>query len=102
MMTPVESFMQEELDRTGKRIDPENFFQLRGRMWDPKDQDYTLDIQAESVLGKYRDFADALQRFNKLRYQDLPGHLEGDVDLELLHLRFGVPHVVKSRILFPG
>lgn len=89
------------LDAKGKKFDVDNYFAVRGRLWDPKTQDHTIEISAEIGLRRFRDLSDAMPCYDKLRHADFPGGANADINLELIHFRFGIPHVLKSRILFP-
>lgn len=86
---------------TGKMVDMDNYFVVRGRMWSPKDQDYTVERLELTEPHQFGEFGDAANFFDNAEHANAPGGHRTDIKLELLHYRFGTPHVVRCRILFP-
>ncbi|MFQ5451810.1 MAG: hypothetical protein ACE5E9_14385 [Nitrospinaceae bacterium] len=97
----VEETMETGVDTEGKELDLNNYFAVRGRMWSPKDQDHTIEISDEIGFRRFSELNGALEHFQNIRYEDFPGDGTADIRVELIHFRFGIPHTVKSRILFP-
>lgn len=97
----VEETVDTELDAKGKKIDLDNYFAVRGRLWDPKTQDHTMEISDGVGLRRFRDAADALENYEKAQYKDFPGENNADINLEFVHFRYEVPRIITSRILFP-
>ena len=97
----AEETVDTELDAKGKTIDPENYFAVRGQLWDSKTQDHTQEIPDGMGLKRFRDVTDALDRYEKVRHKDFSGEKTADINLELVHFRYGVPRIITSRILFP-
>ena len=85
---------------TGKAVERDNYFEVRGRMWNPQDQDYTLEKFELAEPHQFGEFPDAVDFFNNVEHSNAPGSHRTDIKLELVHYRFGTPHMVKSRILF--
>ena len=83
-------------------LNPEDYFAVRGRLWDPREEDHTIEISHEMGLKRFAEMHDARSHYDRLRYKDFQVEGAGDIKVELVHFRFGFPHMVMSRILFPG
>ncbi len=97
----TEENVDTELDAKGKKLDLENYFAVLGRLWDPKTQDHTMEIPNGMGLKRFREVTDALEHYENARYKNFPGEKNADINLELVHFRYGVPRIITSRILFP-
>ena len=91
--------VETETMRTGRKIDPEDHFVVRGMMWDAEAQDFNLGIPEITEKAKFVGFLDADQYFENMAYPKKEGQT-GDIKLNLIHMRMGTPHTVKSKILF--
>lgn len=97
----MNTFTDEEEMLLEPHLDPEDYFAVRGRLWDPREEDHTIEISHEMGLKRFREMRDARTHYDRLNYSDFQVKSGEDIRLELLHFRFGFPHVVSSRILFP-
>lgn len=79
----------------------EDYFLLATRKWDDKLEDYLPVSDASTTTQTFNEYADAETAFFSTSYQNCPQAEGKDVKLELLHMRFRVPHMVRNRILFP-
>ena len=86
---------------TEKKVDSDNYFVVKGWMWNPKDQDYTLERPELTQTHEFGEFVAAADYFDYAEHENAPGEHRTDVKLQLIHYRFGTPHIVKSRILVP-
>lgn len=96
--------INKELDTT---LDPEtanfdlnNYFAVRGWLWDPKEEDHSAEIGQGKGIKRFKDGAEALDYFEKVKYGAFFADDKGDIKLEFIHFRFGVPRVLRCRILF--
>ena len=85
--------------RTKRKIDPEDHFVVRGMMWNAEAQDFNLEVPVITEKAKFSRFLDADQYFDNMAYPKKGGQ-KGDIKLNLIHMRMGTPHMVKSKILF--
>ncbi len=88
-------------DAEGNPLDPENYFAVEGKKWDPKAQDHAEIISPRRDANRFRDVDDAIQLYRSCGYDDFPDSGGQDVRLDLVHYRFGIRHIVKTKILFP-
>ncbi|KMP10373.1 hypothetical protein UR09_06420 [Candidatus Nitromaritima sp. SCGC AAA799-A02] len=82
-------------------LDPKNFFEVRAWMWEPGAYDYTVELAGGKGRKTFGEFIQANDYFDSLEYGDLCAGQKGDLKLEIVHLRMGTPHRVRTRILFP-
>ena len=85
-----------------QELDPKNYFEVLGRLWDPKDEDYSLASGDANGSKKFREVEDALGHYDHMQHADFPGAGKTDIKLDFIHMRFGRPRILKSRILFPS
>ncbi len=84
-----------------KKILTEDYFLLAIRSWDEKLEDYLPVDDSSTVTQAFNEFADAETAYFTMKYDECPQAGGKDVKIELLHMRFGIPHMVRNRILFP-
>lgn len=82
-------------------IDIDNYFEVRGLVWDASEQDYTRESPGEFSAKRFNEYIDAEKFFFSVEPSDFPGGLKNEMKLDLIHYRFGSPHYVRSRVLFP-
>ncbi|GJL78878.1 MAG: hypothetical protein NPINA01_18670 [Nitrospinaceae bacterium] len=82
-------------------FDLDNYFAVRGRLWDAKEQDHSVEIEEDRGIKRFKDGGDALKYFDKATYGTFSEVDKGDMKIEFIHFRFTTPRVLKSRILFP-
>ncbi len=99
--TPASESEETSKDARGNPLDPENHFAVVGKKWNAKDQDHTEILGGKPESRRFMEIDDALQLFEKLQYADFPDGGGQDVRVDLIHSRFGIDHIVRTRILFP-
>jgi len=94
--------VMDDIVNTDKKVDADNYFVVRGQMWSPEDQDYTLGCQELTKTYQFDDFKAAFAFFNTAEYPGASGESQGDIKLDLNHFRFGKPTMIRTRVLFPS
>ena len=84
-----------------KNVVTEDYFLLAIRNWDDSQEDYLPVDDPSTATQTFRDFQDAEDTYFSTGYGDCAQAGGKDVKVELLHMRFGIPHTVRNRILFP-
>lgn len=84
-----------------KKIATEDYFLLATRNWDNKMEDYLPVDDPSTDVQTFNEYSDAEDAYFSARYEDCGQTGGKDVKLELLHMRFRIPHMVRNRILFP-
>ncbi len=87
------------LDSEEKKIDREHYVAVWGRMWDPKTKEFSIEL-GQGGIQRFKDGTDALEYFGNVTHDELAGGKKADINIELIQFRYGVPRIVKSRILF--
>ena len=84
-----------------KNVVTEDYFLLAIRNWDDKREDYLPVDDPSTATQAFTDYQSAEKQYFSIRYEGFPQAGGKDVKVELLHMRFGIPHTVRNRILFP-
>lgn len=84
-----------------KNVVAEDYFLLAIRSWNSKLEDYLPVDDPSTEAQKFRDFQDAEDAYFSTSYESCAQAGGKDVKVELLHMRFGIPHTVRNRVLFP-
>jgi len=84
-----------------KNIATEDYFLLAVRNWDDKLEDYLPVDDPSTETQTFSEFQDAEDTYFSTNYGSCPQSGGKDVKVELLHMRFGIPHMIRNRILFP-
>jgi hypothetical protein len=79
----------------------EDYFLLAIRNWDNKREDYLPVDDPSTATQAFNDYKSAENAYFSIGYGDCPQAGGKDVKVELLHMRFGIPHTVRNHILFP-
>ncbi len=79
----------------------EDYFLLATRSWDDKLGDYLPVDDPSTATRTFDDYADAETGYFSMDYKGCPQTGGKDVKIELIHMRFRVPHIVRNQILFP-
>ena len=79
----------------------EDYFLLATRSWDDKLGDYLPVDDPSTATRTFDDYADAETGYFSMDYNGCPQAGGKDVKIELIHMRFRVPHIVRNQILFP-
>ena len=79
----------------------EDYFLLATRNWDDKLGDYLPVDDPSTATRTFDDYADAETAYFSMDYKGCPQARGKDVKIELIHMRFRVPHIVRNQILFP-
>ena len=84
-----------------KNIATGDYFLLAIRNWDNKIEDYFPVGEPSTVTQSFSDYPSAETAYFATNYESCPKPEGKDVKIELLHVRFGISHMVRNRILFP-
>jgi len=76
------------------------FQSVWGRLWDPKEQEFTIEIGQGKGVKRFIDGTDAQDYYNNVTHAELAQGEKADINIEMIQYRYGVPRIVKSRILF--
>jgi len=79
----------------------EDYFLLATRNWDDRLGDYLPVDDPSTATRTFDDYADAETAYFSMDYKGCPQAGGKDVKIELIHMRFRVPHIVRNQILFP-
>lgn len=90
-----------EMDPEKANFNVDDYFAVRGWMWNPEEEDHSTEIGAGKGLIRFKEGADAMEYYDTAKYNAFSNEDKGDIKIEFLHFRFGVPRIYKSRILFP-
>jgi hypothetical protein len=78
-----------------------DYFLIATRNWDDKLEDYLPTDDSSTVTQAFNEYSDAEDAYFSMRYEGCPQSGGKDVKIELLHMRFGIPHMIRNQILFP-
>ncbi len=84
-----------------KKVAAEDYFLLAIRNWDDKLKDFLPVGDPSTTTQTFNEYPNAEKAFFSTNHENYPQAGGKDVKLELLHMRFGIPHIVRNRILFP-
>ncbi len=97
----IESRLDTGLDSDESIFDRDNYVAVWGRLWDPKEQDFTVEIGQGKGIKRFKDGTDAQDYYTNVTHADLAQGEKTEIYIEMVQYRYGVPRIVKSRILFP-
>jgi hypothetical protein len=83
-----------------KNISTGDYFLLVIRNWDNKLENYLPVEDPSTVTQSFSDYPGAETAYFLMNYDNSSQEKGNDVKIELLHMRFGIPHMVRNRILF--
>jgi hypothetical protein len=95
----VDNRLDTSLDSEKKDIDRENYVAVWGRMWNPETQEFSVEL-GQGGIQRFIDGTDAQEYYNNVTHAELAEGKNADINIELIQYRYGVPRIVKSRILF--
>jgi hypothetical protein len=84
-----------------KNVATGDYFLVAIRNWDNKREDYLPVDDPATATQTFSEFHIAESTYFSTDYEGCPQAGGKDVKVELLHMRFGIPHMVRNRILFP-
>ncbi len=96
----IENRLDTGLDSEEKNIDRDDYVAVWARMWDPKEQEFSIEIGEGKGIQRFKDGTDSLEYFGNVKHEELAGGEKADINIELIQFRYGIPRIVKSRILF--
>ena len=96
----IESRLDTGLDSEEKDIDRDSYVAVWGRLWNPKEREFSIEIGQGKGISRFKDGTDAQDYFDHVTHAELAGGENADINIELIQYRYGVPRIVKSRILF--
>ena len=84
-----------------KNLTTGDYFLLAIRNWDDKLEDYLPVDDPSTATQTFSEYLIAESTYFSKNYESCPRAGGKDVKVELFHMRFGIPHMVRNRILFP-
>ena len=84
-----------------KKAATEDYFLLATRNWDNKQEDFLPVDDPSTVIQTFDDYLVAETAYFSMDYKGCSQAGGKDVKIELIHMRFGTPHIVRNQILFP-
>ena len=84
-----------------KKIAMEDYFLLATRSWDDKLEDFLPVDDPSTGTQTFDDYAEAETAYFSMDYKGCSQSGGKDVKIELIHMRFRIPHIVRNQILFP-
>jgi hypothetical protein len=84
-----------------KNVATGNYFLLAIRNWDDKLEDYLPVDDPSTATQTFSKYLNAESTYFSTSYESCPRADGKDIKVELFHMRFGIPHMVRNRILFP-
>ena len=60
-----------------------------------------VEIGPGKGLVRFKNGPDAMEFYDNAKYNSFSAEDKGDIRIEFIHFRFGVPRIHRSRILFP-
>jgi len=96
----IDNRLDTGLDSEEKNINRDDYVAVWGRLWDPETQEFSIEIGQGKGIQRFKDGTDALEYFNNVKHGELANGKNADINIELIQYRYGIPRIVKSRILF--
>jgi hypothetical protein len=84
-----------------KNIAIQDYFLLVIRNWNDKLEDYLPVDDPSTATQTFSEYLIAESNYFSTKYESCPQAGGKDVKVELFHMRFGIAHMVRNRILFP-
>ena len=84
-----------------KNIATRDYFLLAIRNWDDNLENYLPVGDPSTVTKSFSEYPSAETAYFATNYSNCLKAGGKDVKIELLHMRFGIAHIVRNRILFP-
>ena len=84
-----------------KNLTTGDYFLLAIRNWDDKREDYLPVDDPSTATQTFSEYLIAESTYFSTDYKSCPQAGGKDVKVELFHIRFGIRHIVRNRILFP-
>ena len=84
-----------------QNITTRDYFLLAIRNWDDKLEDFLPVDDPSTGTQTFDDYADAETAYFSKNYESCSQSGGRDVKIELIHMRFRIPHIVRNQILFP-
>ncbi len=96
----IDNRLDTGLDSEEKNINREDYVAVWGRLWNPEKQEFSIEIGQGKGIKRFIGGTDAWEYFEKVKHGELAGGKNADINIELIQYRYGIPRIVKSRILF--
>ena len=84
-----------------KSIATEDYFLLASRSWDDKIEDFFPVNDPSTTIQTFSEYAKAESAYFSKDYAGCTNSGTKEVKKELIHMRFGTPHMIRNQILFP-
>ncbi len=96
----IDNRLDTGLDSEKKNINRDDYVAVWGRLWDPAKQEFSIEIGQGKGIQRFMDGTAALEYFESVKHEELADGKNSDINIELIQYRYGIPRIVKSRILF--
>ena len=97
----TESRLDTGLESDEGTFDRDNYVAVWGRLWNPEKQEFSIEIGQGKGIKRFKDGTAAQEYYNNVTHATLAQEGNADINIEMIQYRYGVPRIVKSRILFP-
>ncbi|MBT3922453.1 MAG: hypothetical protein HOF21_07735 [Nitrospina sp.] len=84
-----------------KNLVAEDYFLLATRKWDDRLEDFFPVDDPSTATQTFNDYSEAETAYFSMDYGKCLQAGGRDVKIELIHIRFGIPHIVRNQMLFP-
>ena len=79
----------------------DDYFILAIRNWDCELLDFSSIDDPTTKTKVFRKYSKAEDEYFSTNYKNSAPSSEDDIKVELIHMRFGNPHIVRNQIFFP-
>jgi hypothetical protein len=84
-----------------KNMPKEDYFLLATRKWYGKLNDFFPVDDPSTTTQSFSKYAEAENAYFSMNYKNCSQSGAEDIKIELIHMRFGIPHIIRNQILFP-
>ncbi len=83
-----------------KNIVTDDYFLLATLKWDDKLEDYLPLNDPSTIIQTFREYSNAENAYFAMKAASSSDAGAKDIKIKLIHMRFGIPHIVRNQILF--
>jgi hypothetical protein len=98
---PEEEGKVNTLLESDKNLVTEDYFLLATLNWNDKLEDFLPVDDPSTATQTFNKYSDAENAYFSMNYENCNQSGGKDVKIELIHMRFGVPHIVRNQMLMP-
>jgi hypothetical protein len=83
-----------------KNLATDDYFLLATLKWDDRLEDYLPLNHPSTIVQTFGEYSNAENAYFAMNYANCAQAGGKDIKIELIHMRFGIPHIVRNQILF--